>query len=85
MLNNDTKLKEGHGTKLPAFHVSNLCKYYQMGETKFEAFRGVDIDISEGEWVVLLKPSGSRESSFLNILGGLDSASSGDVFLGTLI
>ena len=50
-----------------------------MGEVRVFALRGVDLDLYAGELVVLLGPSGSGKSTLLNILGGLDTASSGIV------
>ncbi|MBI5469045.1 MAG: ABC transporter ATP-binding protein [Deltaproteobacteria bacterium] len=50
-----------------------------MGEVKVHALRGVDLYLYEGELVVMLGPSGSGKSTLLNILGGLDTASSGTV------
>jgi putative ABC transport system ATP-binding protein len=79
-LKQQTESVLGKDKNLPAFSISDLCKYYQMGETRVEALRGVNVEIPEGELVVLLGPSGSGKSTFLNILGGLDVASSGEVF-----
>ncbi len=50
-----------------------------MGEVEVHALRGVDLDLFAGELVVLLGPSGSGKSTLLNILGGLDTASAGEV------
>jgi putative ABC transport system ATP-binding protein len=61
------------------FHAEGLTKTYQMGEVQVQALRGVDLDLYNGELVVLLGPSGSGKSTLLNILGGLDSATSGNV------
>ena len=51
-----------------------------MGEVDVHALRGVDINLVEGEFMVLLGPSGSGKSTLLNILGGLDVPSQGRVF-----
>ena len=61
------------------FKAHALTKTYVMGEVKVHALRGVDLDLYEGELVVLLGPSGSGKSTLLNILGGLDTATSGTV------
>ena len=66
------------------FQARGLTKTYDMGEVQVHALRGVDLDLYEGELVVLLGPSGSGKSTLLNILGGLDTATSGHVsYLGT--
>lgn len=63
----------------PIFSARGLTKVYRMGEVEVQALRGVDIDIAKGELLVLLGPSGSGKSTFLNILGGLDAPTAGDV------
>ncbi|HJL14013.1 MAG TPA: ABC transporter ATP-binding protein [Sandaracinaceae bacterium LLY-WYZ-13_1] len=57
-----------------------LTKIYQMGEVEVPALRGVDVDLFEGEFMVLLGASGSGKSTLLNILGGLDVPTDGRVF-----
>ena len=61
------------------FTARGITKVYAMGEVQVHALRGVDLDLREGEFVVLLGPSGSGKSTLLNILGGLDAPSSGSV------
>jgi len=63
-----------------AFKTSDLTKIYVTGETTIHALRGVSIEIPCGEIIVLLGPSGSGKSTFLNILGGLDHATSGHIY-----
>ncbi len=62
------------------FSTRGLTKVYDMGEVQVHALRGVDLDLFAGELVVLLGPSGSGKSTLLNILGGLDTATAGEVF-----
>ena len=59
------------------FQARGLTKVYGEGATAVHALRGVDLDIVRGEFVVLLGASGSGKSTLLNILGGLDTATSG--------
>jgi putative ABC transport system ATP-binding protein len=61
------------------FEVRGLSKVYTMGEVQVHALRGVDLDIDEGRFVVILGHSGSGKSTLLNILGGLDVPTSGVV------
>jgi putative ABC transport system ATP-binding protein len=61
------------------FEARGVTKIYRMGEVEVHALRGVDLDLYEGEFLVLLGPSGSGKSTLLNILGGLDVPTSGTV------
>jgi putative ABC transport system ATP-binding protein len=63
----------------PIFLTRGLTKIYRTGAVDVQALRGVDFEAAEGEFVVLLGPSGSGKSTFLNIIGGLDRATSGEV------
>jgi len=65
--------------RLPVLSARGLTKIYGTGEVAVHALRGVDLDLHAGELVVLLGPSGSGKSTLLNILGGLDTPSSGRV------
>lgn len=58
---------------------NNVKKVYQMGEIEIEALSGVDFSINKGEFVVVAGASGAGKSTVLNILGGMDQASSGTV------
>ena len=61
------------------FVARGVTKTYHMGEVQVRALAGVDLDLYEGEFLVLLGPSGSGKSTLLNILGGLDVPSTGTV------
>ncbi len=60
--------------------AKNLSKYYQMGEVRVDALRGVDFEIYEGEFIVVLGPSGSGKSTMINLIGGMDTASAGEIY-----
>ena len=59
----------------------NLEKYYIKTNVITEALRGVDVEIFTGEFITIMGPSGSGKSTFFNMIGGLDSPSSGRVFI----
>ena len=61
--------------------VKNLTKIYKMGEVTIKALDNVSFDIEEGELTVVLGPSGAGKTTILNILGGMDKASSGKVII----
>ena len=61
--------------------VKNLSKIYQMGEVKIKAIENVSFSIDEGELVVILGPSGAGKTTILNILGGMDSPTSGSIII----
>jgi putative ABC transport system ATP-binding protein len=67
----------------PVFRTRNLTKVYFTGPLQVQALRGVDFEAVQGEFVVLLGPSGSGKSTFLNIIGGLDRPTTGEVWFGT--
>ena len=64
----------------PLFAIRGLTKVYGEGAAAVHALRGVDLEIARAEMIVLLGPSGSGKSTFLNIVGGLDRPSAGEVF-----
>ena len=59
--------------------VRGAARDYQQGELTVRALRGVDLDISEGEFTVLMGPSGSGKTTLLNLIGGLDEPSGGSI------
>ena len=61
--------------------VEDVHKYYELGETRVHALRGVSVDIRHGEFVAIMGASGSGKSTFMNILGCLDRPSSGRYLL----
>ena len=60
-------------SRQPVFVARGLSKAYRMGEIEIPALRSVDLEICEGEFIVLVSPSGSGKSTLLDILGGLDN------------
>jgi putative ABC transport system ATP-binding protein len=62
--------------------IRNLHKTYQRGPEKVDVLNGLDIDIDEGDFVALMGPSGSGKTTLLNLIGGLDSPTSGEISVG---
>lgn len=61
--------------------MKNVMKKYPMGKTDFVALENIDLKFSEGEFTGIVGPSGSGKTTILNIIGSLDSQSSGDVLV----
>jgi putative ABC transport system ATP-binding protein len=67
----------------PLLKLIDVWKVYQMGEVEFAALKGINLEIYEGEFLVVLGPSGSGKSTLMNLLGCLDLPSKGTIFLDT--
>ena len=59
----------------------DVSKMYQMGEVSVAAVRDMSFQIEQGEFVVIVGPSGAGKTTLLNMLGGMDSATSGTILL----
>lgn len=66
---------------MPFVEFRDVCKTYQMGDVKVHAVDGMSFVIEQGELVVIVGPSGAGKTTVLNMLGGMDSATSGTIFL----
>ena len=65
----------------PFVLFDNVCKYYQMGETRIAASDHVSFEIEKGEFCVILGPSGAGKTTVLNMLGGMDTCDEGTILL----
>ncbi|MEC8224568.1 MAG: ATP-binding cassette domain-containing protein, partial [Pseudomonadota bacterium] len=61
--------------------LSNINKQYKMGEQVFKALDDINIEIAQNEYVAIIGPSGSGKSTLMNLLGCLDTPTSGDYYL----
>ena len=66
---------------MPYIEFKNVCKEYKMGEVKIKALENTNFQIEKGELVVIVGPSGAGKTTTLNILGGMDTATSGEVIV----
>ncbi len=64
--------------------LKEVHKYYEMGETIVKALDGLNIDVSQGDFVAIMGPSGSGKSTAMNLVGSLDSPTKGAVHLSKL-
>lgn len=65
--------------------VEQLNKFYQMGDVLVKALENVSFEVNKGEFIVILGPSGSGKSTLLNIIGGMDTPTSGEVYFDDLL
>src|SRR5699024_1319345 len=61
--------------------LKDVRKIYKMGEVEIRAADGIDFEIEKGEFAVVVGPSGAGKTTVLNILGGMDTATSGQVLI----
>ena len=61
--------------------ANNVVKTYKVGVNEINAVDGISFDIDEGQFAVVLGPSGAGKTTLLNLMGGMDSVSSGDLFV----
>lgn len=66
----------------PLIELDNVKKYYEMGESTVKAVDGVSIKIEKGDFVAIMGPSGSGKSTAMNLVGSLDLATQGEIYLG---
>ncbi len=59
----------------------SVFKYYDMGEIKIKALDDISFEINQGDFVVIVGPSGAGKTTLLNILGGMDNADKGEIYL----
>ena len=64
---------------MKVIEIKNLVKIYNSSEIQVKAVNGIDLDFDEGEFAAIVGPSGSGKTTFLNMLGGLDRPTSGEV------
>ena len=66
---------------MPIVKLENISRVYTSGDHELKALDGVNLELEEGKFVVILGPSGAGKSTLLNLLGGLDSPTSGKIYV----
>ncbi len=70
-------MAEASTPSAPLIRLRHITKVYQMGDMEVRALDGVDLDIGRGEYVAIMGPSGSGKSTMMNVIGCLDTPTSG--------
>ncbi len=65
----------------PIIKLKNVCKNYQMGDSIVKAVCDINLEIKRGDFIAIIGPSGSGKSTMMNLIGALDIATKGDIFL----
>ncbi len=65
----------------PVIQITDLTRFYQMGDTTVKALNGVTFDVSRNEYIAIMGPSGSGKSTLMNMIGCLDTPTSGEYIL----
>ena len=66
---------------MQVIRIENLTRFYQMGETEVRALAGVSLQVQHNEYIAIMGPSGSGKSTLMNMIGCLDTPSSGEYIL----
>ena len=66
---------------MPNIKLNEVKKTYVVGENRIDALAGINLEINQGEFVIIVGPSGSGKTTLLNLLGGMDVSTSGDIII----